>query len=154
MSSAADRPLFFPSLEWFQALQQLANDDPEFRRLGTIDATVGIKAGSEVAVLTFQAVRCETVRAGTDDDLFEVDFYLEMPEEQWQEMLENMKEHGGADRSHTLNTLDLRTPGGIASSATGEQLEADLFFRYNESLQYFFNLSTQLDTIFRDRTTP
>ncbi|MGQ4808100.1 hypothetical protein NKDENANG_01467 [Candidatus Entotheonellaceae bacterium PAL068K] len=154
MNSPSDDPLLFPSIEWFQTLQQLVNADPEFRRLGTIDAVVGIKAGSEICILTFQALQCETVRVGTDDDLFEVDFYLEMSEEQWQEMLENIKQHGRADLSHTLNTLDLRTPGGIASNVTGEQLEADLFFRYNESLQYFFDLSAQIQTTFRNRTPP
>ncbi len=144
-------PLVFPSLEWFQAVQHLANADPEFRRLGSIDTIMGIKAGAEIFVLTFRAFQCETVQPGTDDDLFEVDFCLEMPAAQWQEMLENITEHSGADRSYTLNSLDLRLPGGISSNATGDQYQADLFFRYNESLQYFFNLSAQLRTVFRDR---
>ena len=144
----------FPSLEWFQALQALAHEDPTFRRLGNVDATMGIKAFSEVFILTFRAFRCERVQVGADDDLFEVDFYLEMDADQWQEMLENIKTHGRADASHTLNTLDLRLPGGLASNATGDQYQADLFFRYNESLQRFFDLSAQLDTVFLDRHAP
>jgi hypothetical protein len=83
-----------------------------------------------------------------------MDFVLEMSAEQWQEMLENIKQHGGADLRHTLNTLDLRTPGGIASNATGDQYRADFFFRYNESLQYFFDLSAQLETAFQSSATP
>ena len=141
--------LYFPSLEWFQTIQQLVNDDPEFRRLGSVDARVGIKAGSEIFVLQFRAFRCETVRTGNDDDLLEVDFYIELADDQWQEMLENIKQHGGADHSHTLNSLDLTT-GGIANNATGDQYQIDLFFRYNESLQYLFDLSAQLDTVFED----
>jgi hypothetical protein len=142
--------LVFPSLEWLQALQQLVNADSEFRNLGSVDTTFGIKAFSEVFIVTFRAFQCEAIRAGTDDDLFEVDFTLEMEPDQWQEMIENIKENGAADLNHTLNTLDLRLPGGLASNATGEQYQLDLFFRYNESLQRFFDLSAQLDTVFRD----
>ncbi len=142
--------LYFPSLQWFQALQQLVNEDPEFRRLGSVDARVGIKGGEAIFLLQFRAFRCEAVQAGTDDDLFEVDFSLELSAEQWQDMLENIKQHRGADHKHTLNSLDLTTSGGIANNATGDQYQLDLFFRYNESLQYFFDLSAQLDTVFRD----
>lgn len=141
-------PLIFPSLEWFQALQQLVNADPAFRRLGNIDVTMGIKVGSEIFLVTLRASRCEKVESGIDDDLFDVDFYLEMDADQWQEMLENIKDNGGADSHHTLSTLDQRTPGGIVSSDTDDQSRADYFFRYNQSLQYFFNLSAQLDTTF------
>ena len=89
----------------------------------------------------------------TDDDLFELDFYLDMPPETWQEMLTNIKENGAADHQHTLNTLDLRLPDGLSSNTTGDQFKADMFFRYNESLQQFFNLSAQLETVFRDEVT-
>jgi hypothetical protein len=143
-------PLIFPSLEWFQALQQLANADPAFQRLGNIDTTMGMKVGSEIFLVTFRASRCEKVEPGIDDDLFDVDFYLEMDADQWQAMLENIKENGGADADHTLSTLDQRTPGGIVSSDTDDQSRADYFFRFNQSLQYFFNLSAQLDTTFDD----
>lgn len=144
----------FPSLEWFQALRALANEDPTFRSLGNVDTRMGIKAFSEVFILTFRAFRCERVQAGSDDDLFEVDFYLEMDADQWQEMVEHIKANGRADGRHTLNSLDLRLPGGIASNTTGDQYQADLFFRYNESLQRFFDLSAQLDTVFLDRQAP
>lgn len=154
MSATAGHPLSFPSLEWLQALQQLVNADPEFRRLGSIDTTLGIKVDAAIFVVTFRAFRCEAVRPGTDDELLEMDFVLEMSAEQWQEMLENIQQHGGADLRHTLNTLDLRIQGGIASNATGDQYRADLFFRYNESLQYFFDLSAQLETTFQSRATP
>lgn len=144
--------LYFPSLEWFQTIQQVVNDDPEFRRLGSVDAKVGMKIEEAIFLLQFRAFRCESVQAGTDDDLFEVDFYIELSAEQWQEMLENIKQHGSADHKHTLNSLDLST-GGIANNATGDQYKLDLFFRYNESLQYFFDRSAQLDTVFQSSAT-
>ena len=45
MSSAAEATLVFPSVPWFQALQQLVNADPDFRRIGGIDASLALKAG-------------------------------------------------------------------------------------------------------------
>ena len=146
----AGETLVFPSLQWFEAVQALVNDDAEFRRLGSIDTRMGVKSGSDIFLITFEAFKCIEIGAGEDDDLFELDFYLDMPPETWREMLANIKANGAADHQHTLNTLDLRLPDGLSSNATGDQFKADLFFRYNESLQRFFDVSAQLDTAFSD----
>ncbi|HIN37745.1 MAG TPA: hypothetical protein EYM77_08890 [Dehalococcoidia bacterium] len=147
MSSAAGT-LVFPSVEWFQALQQLVNVDPEFRRLGSIDAAMGVKVGSRVFVVVFEAFECTEVRDGSEADLNDLDFYLELSEADWRELVENTKANGGADRRHTLNTLDLTANDGLAQNATGDQLRGDIFFRVNESLQYFFDQAAKLKTVF------
>lgn len=147
MSSAAST-LVFPSVEWFQALQQLVNVDPEFRRLGSIDAAMGVKVGSKVFVVVFEAFECTEVRDGSEADLDDLDFYLELSEADWRELVENTKANGGADRRHTLNTLDLTANDGLAQNATGDQLRGDIFFRVNESLQYFFDQAAKLETEF------
>tara|TARA_Y100000815_G_scaffold80232_1_gene69369 strand:+ start:109 stop:555 length:447 start_codon:yes stop_codon:yes gene_type:complete len=147
MSSAAGT-LVFPSVEWFQALQQLVNVDPEFRRLGSIDAAMGVKVGSRVFVVVFEAFECTEVRDGSEADLDDLDFYLELSEGDWRELVENTKANGGADRRHTLNTLDLTAADGLAQNATGDQLRGDIFFRVNESLQYFFDQAAKLETVF------
>ena len=147
MSSAAGT-LVFPSVEWFQALQQLVNVDPEFRRLGSIDAAMGVKVGARVFVVVFEAFECTEVRDGSEADLNDLDFYLELSEADWRELVENTKANGGADRRHTLNTLDLTANDGLAQNATGDQLRGDIFFRVNESLQYFFDQAAKLKTVF------
>jgi hypothetical protein len=147
MSSAAGT-LVFPSVEWFQGLQQMVNGDPEFRRLGSIDAAMGVKVGSRVFVVMFEAFECTDVREGNVADLDDLDFYLELSETDWRELIENTKANGGADRRHTLNTLDLTSDDGFAQNATGDQLRGDIFFRVNESLQYFFDLAAKLNTVF------
>ena len=147
MSSAAGT-LVFPSVEWFQALQQLVNVDPEFRRLGSIDAAMGVKVGSRVFVVVFEAFECTEVRDGSEADLDDLDFYLELSEADWRELVENTKANGGAARRHTLNTLDLTANDGLAQNATGDQLRGDIFFRVNESLQYFFDQAAKLETVF------
>ena len=140
--------LAFPSVKWFQAVQDLVNADPEFRRLGSIDATMGVKVGTSIFVVTFEGFECSNVREGTEYDLIDLDFFLEMSESDWQDLIQNTRENGGADLSHTLNTLDLMAEDGISKNATGDQLRADIFFRVNQSLQHFFDTSAKLDTVF------
>ena len=147
MAPSTSGALVFPSLEWFQAIQELVNDDPEFRRLGSIDATMGVKIGPKVFVVTFEAFECSNVREGTEFDLIDLDFFLEMTEEKWNDLIRNTKQNGGADLSHTLNTLDLMAEDGLSQNATGDQLRADIFFRVNQSLQHFFDSSAKLDTV-------
>ena len=148
MSDPVSTALTFPSAAWFQALQELVNNDEEFRRLGNIDAVMGVKVGEKVYVVTFEAFECTDVKEGTEYDLIDADFFLEMTVEQWQDLVTNIRENGAADLSHTLNTLDLMIEGGISDNATGDQLRADIFFRVNQSLQHFFDSSAKLDTVF------
>ena len=148
MSDPVSTALTFPSVEWFQALQELVNSDEEFRRLGNVDAIMGVKVGEKVYVITFEAFECTGVREGTEYDLIDADFFLEMTVEQWQDLVANTRENNGADLNHTLNTLDLTIEGGISDNATGDQLRADIFFRVNQSLQHFFDSSARLNTVF------
>ena len=150
MAASTSGALVFPSVEWFEAIQGLVNDDPEFRRLGSIDATMGVKVGAKVFVVTFEAFECSNVREGTEFDLIDLDFFLEMTEEDWTDLIRNTKENAGADLRHTLNTLDLMAADGLSKNATGDQLRADIFFRVNQSLQHFFDSSAKLDTVFPD----
>lgn len=148
MSSAAEATLVFPSVQWFQALQQLVNADRDFRRIGSVDLSMAVKVGPKIVVIVFEAFECVEVKEGTEDDLVDLDFVLEMSEADWKDLIQNTKENGGADLTHTLNTLDLTKENGLSNNATGDQLRADIFFRVNQSLQHFFDLSAKLDTTF------
>ena len=136
----------FPSKEWFDAVRDMVNNDEAFRRLGTVDARVGVKVGDALYELTFEAFSCEAVREIGESDLRDLDFWLEQSPDQWREMLENIKQHGAADLKHTLNTLDLSMPDGFARSFDG--YKRDTFYRFNQSLQHFFDSSAKLDTQF------
>ena len=116
--------------------------------MGSVDAVMGVKVGERVFVITFEAFECTEVKEGTEYDLIDADFFLEMSVDQWSDLITNTKDNGGADLSHTLNTLDLMIEGGISDNATGDQLRGDIFFRVNQSLQHFFDSSAQLDTVF------
>lgn len=141
-------PIAFPSLAWFEELRRLVNDDPAYRQIGTVDASMGVKVGDEVVVVTFEAFECSSVRSGNEYDLINVDFFIEMEPDAWRAMLENIRANGGAEAGQTLVSLDMLNE--ISTNATGDQLRADMFFRYNQSLQHFFDLSANLNTVFAD----
>ncbi len=141
-------PIVFPSIAWFEELRRMVNDDPAYRQIGTVDASMGIKIGDEVFVITFEAFDCSGVRAGNEYDLINVDFFIEMEWDAWKTMLEDIKANGGAGAGQTLVSLDMLNE--ISTNATGDQLRADMFFRYNQSLQHFFDLSARLNTVFAD----
>jgi hypothetical protein len=138
----------FPSVEWFDSIRTIVNNDPAFRQLGTIDANVGVKVGNKLYELKFEAFECTGVREVSENALRDMDFWLEQPYAQWQEMLQNIKKNGHADLSHTLNTIDLSMPEGFARSTDGYRRDA--FYRFNQSLQDFFNASAKIDTQFAE----
>jgi hypothetical protein len=134
----------FPSTEWLERLAQLAMHDDAYRRFGRVDALVGLKVGDRIFRLTFDVFEIRDIREITADELRDVDFYLDMEPERWQAMLRCILEHGRAEREFTLNSLDLTLPDGLHQNATGDGYRADKFFRFNESLQRFFDLSAHV----------
>ena len=141
----------FPSLEWFEAVRQVFNSDDSFQTGGggTADATAGIKVGEDVFMVVFEGFECSGISQVTEEELDEADFYLVMTADEWREMVTNIKENGAADLKHSLNSLDLaRAPNGLAQTKTDDGYRLDLFFRYNQTFQYFFDASARIDTQF------
>ncbi|MBI2761427.1 MAG: hypothetical protein HYX51_08390 [Chloroflexi bacterium] len=138
----------FPSTEWLQSVANLAMEDERYRRYGRVDALVGIKVGEQMFRLTFDVFDIRDIREISFDELRDLDFYLEMEPERWRAMIESIKAEGHAGLDHTLNSLDLKLPDGLAINAMGDGYRMDKFFRFNESLQRFFDLSSQIETTF------
>lgn len=137
----------FPSVEWFDALKNIVNSDPAFRHNGTVDTVIGVKAGGKIFELTFEAFECAGVREAGEDDLRDMDFWLEQDDDTWKAMIENIKTHGKADLAFTLNTLDLSQAGeGLCRSHDGYRRDA--FYRFNQSIQDYFDASAKIDTQF------
>jgi len=136
----------FPSVEWFEEIRKLVNSDEVFRRLGTVDCRVGVKVGDKIFELNFEAFECVSVKEIAESDLRDLDFWLEQSPEEWREMIENIKGHGSADLKFTLNTIDLSRADGFAKSYDG--YKRDAFYRFNQSLQHFFDSSAKIDTKF------
>ena len=150
MADAMEETAAFPSVQWFDAVRDVFNHDDSYRGAGGgyCNCQAGIKVGDNIFVLTFEGQECSGAVAADDAALDDVDFYLDMAAADWREMIANIQQHGHADLHHTLNTLDLDREDGLATSHHGDQYREDLFFRYNQTLQFFFDASARVKTEF------
>lgn len=140
----------FPSVAWFDAVRGVYNKDDSLRGAGSgsCDCVVGIKVGREFFQLTFEGFECSAAKKVSQADLDVCDFYLHMTSKDWRDMLKNIHDHGHATDNYTLNTLDLGRVEGLAASTHNDQYREDLFFRYNQTLQFFFDASARIKTTF------
>lgn len=141
----------FPSVKWFDSVRRVFNSDESYRGGGggQCHCSTGIEVGSKQRfLLTFAGFECtDAVEVGADG-FAHADFYLTMPKSDWRAMLEDIRTNDGATLHFTLNTLDLDRSDGLATSVHGDQMREDLFFRYNQTLQYFFDASARVKTEF------
>ena len=140
----------FPSVAWFNAVRMVFNGDEAYQGAGGghCNCVAGIKVGNKVFVLTFEALECSEVVGAKDSDLERADFCLEMPLDDWRAMVRNIAKNGNATLEYTLNTLDLEREEGLCTSRHGDQYREDLFFRYNQTFQFFFDASARVNTTF------
>jgi len=140
----------FPSVAWFDAVRRVFNGDEAYQGAGGghCNCVAGIKVGNKVFVLTFEALECSEVVGAKDSDLERADFCLEMPLDDWRAMVRNIAKNGNATLEYTLNTLDLEREEGLCTSRHGDQYREDLFFRYNQTFQFFFDASARVNTTF------
>ncbi len=133
----------FPSTHWFEALAALMREDKaSFRELGPIDCTMVVKVdgpdGCDLFEIAFESFSVRSIRPLERFDDAEPDhFVIEAPRATWREMIENIRANWGPDLEHTLNYLTF--PDDPMRVAGPDQLQVDAFFRYNQSLQRFFN---------------
>jgi hypothetical protein len=136
-------PTLFPSTKWFQALAaRMAGDEPAYRALGAIECTMVVKVdgayGSELHEIVFDGFTVRSVRRLERlEDAAPEHFVLEASLDAWREMIENIRANAGPDLTHTLNYLTF--PDHPMRVTGPDQLEVDAFYRYNQSLQRFFN---------------
>ena len=141
----------FPSTEYFKALKEkMAADQERFRRLGFIDTTfrvrIGLNGKMRNFVLEFEVFELKDVHEVEAIDPKKVDFTIEGDAGVWREMIENILRNGEADTSHDINTL----------AHFGERLKVvyddpdghDKLYRFMESIQKFFDLSSKVEVRF------
>ncbi|MGH8011714.1 MAG: hypothetical protein ACREQ4_04350 [Candidatus Binataceae bacterium] len=141
----------FPSTDYFDALKlRMQAEGERFRRLGFIDTTFGLVVGghdgSRSFVLTFEVFELKDAREVARIDLPAVDFVIEGDAAVWRDMLDNIRRHGEADTAHDINTL---THFGEALRVTYDSPDGhDKLYRFMESIQEFFDLSSQVEVSF------
>jgi hypothetical protein len=97
-------------------------------------------------VLAFEVFELKDVDEVEQLDLAQLDFAIEGEFSVWREMIENIKRHGEADTTHDLNTL---AHFGEALKISYVDPEGhDKLYRFMESIQEFFDLSSKLEVTF------
>ena len=147
------KTLTFPSVEWFAALRSIMNtDELRFKELGTADVSFGVQVDDEdgeipsrVFRIVFEDWVCISVAEVAAEGI-DLDFVMEADFATWQEMIENIEEHGHADLRHTLNFLAL--PGTPLYVNGRDALGTDCFARFNQTLQEFFDSASRLHSEF------
>jgi hypothetical protein len=139
----------FPSVEWFEALRDVVEVDPHWRDFGMMDCAMGVNVGETTIKLVFDGYEVtEIADISANAEAEDLDFTLVMPTERWREMIENIQTNGHADLHHTLNTIDLETPEELAKGE--DYTRRDLFYRFNQTLQDFFDASSSIETTFAE----
>jgi hypothetical protein len=146
--------LTFPSVEWFRELARLMNEHEEaFKRFGDADVTWAVEVqpsapGGQLRKfrLVFEGYGCTAVEEIEPDEDAGIAFTLQASFDTWKEMIENIQANQGPDLHHTLNRLALMDdPIYIACQ---DFLDRDLFARYGQTYQLFFNGAVHIPTTF------
>ena len=140
----------FPEPRWFVALGHLMGAEGElFRRIGYAEVRFVIRVlsddGSRTEALTGVEINgyelSQAVALGDAAD-FDPDFVVCAGRPIWQRMLAEIKQAGRPEPRHTLSSLALMGEELWLESA--DQLREDKFYRFNQTLQEFFNLAAKL----------
>ncbi len=143
----------FPDADWFLALGRLMESRGElFRRIGYVETRCIVRVlpdeegGGAVrnVGLVFEGYALTGARELGRDDIegFDADFAVCARAAVWRRMLEEIARGGRPELRHTLNSLALMGDEMWLESA--DQLREDKFYRFNQSLQEFFNLAARL----------
>jgi len=140
----------FPSLEWFQQVRNVYNSDSSLHKGGggACHTTAAFKVKDQSYLIVFEGLKCADIRQASATEVNDADFVIEMPYELWKGMIANVQSHGKADLAYTLNSIDLQQGESIAYSPVDDQYRQDLFYRYNQNFQDFFDASSRVETTF------
>ncbi len=137
----------FPSLDFFQELQQRMGANPsEFEKLGFCDTVMGVRVVGETShlySLTFEVFECSDVRELSSPDDAEFDFILEAPLSLWREMFESIQKNGLPEPAFTLNSLS--HVGDRMKVVYDEPEGHDKFYRSMATIQAFVDQASDLD---------
>ena len=135
--------------DWFEALGQRMGDEAEsFRRLGYVETRFVVRVLPEgenedgtgtCTGLAFDGYTLTEAKPLPEPWSFDPDFVICGRESAWSRMLDEIERNGRPELRHTLNSLVLL--GDELWLESKDQLREDKFYRYNQSLQEFFNLA-------------
>ena len=137
--------------DWFAGLGQRMGAEAEaFRRLGYLETRFVVRVLPEAegaseddtgtcTGLAFDGYTLSEAKPLSEPWSFDPDFVICGHESAWSRMLDEIERNGRPVLRHTLNSLVLL--GDELWLESKDQLREDKFYRYNQSLQEFFNLA-------------
>jgi hypothetical protein len=140
----------FPEPEWFLALGRLMEAEGElFRRIGYAEVRFAIRVVSDedarvesATGLEFNGYGLSRAEALGDTLSFDPDFVVSGRRAIWGRMLDEIVHCDRPEPRHTLSSLVLM--GEELWLESSDQLREDKFYRFNQTLQEFFNLAAKL----------
>ncbi len=138
--------------DWFAGLGERMGVEAEaFRRLGYFETRFVVRVLPEgdtedgagtCTGLSFDGYTLSEAKSLPEPWSFDPDFVICGRESAWSRMLDEIERNGRPELRHTLNSLVLL--GDELWLESTDQLREDKFYRYNQSLQEFFNLAAGL----------
>ena len=143
----------FPSTDWFGKLAaSMEEDQKTYTQLGPMDCAMIVRVldperGERNFEVVCEALSVTSIREVEDySAAISEHFVIQGSLETWKEMIENIHANDGPDLEHTLNYLTF--PGDPMQVSGPDQLQVDAFYRYNQSIQKFFNAASEIETTY------
>ena len=114
-------------LDWLEAAAEALNGSPAFRKLGSTDLVLGLKAGRVVRIVTFEAFAIVGVATADEPALRDCDIVVDMAPRDWTGYLKRRAKGAGP----SLVGLDLERSVVYAA----DPLQRLKFERYHLTLQ-------------------
>ena len=114
-------------LDWLEEASAELAQDPAFRKLGSTDLVLGLKAGRVVRVVTFEAFGISSIDSVAEPALRDCDLVLEMTPREWTNYLRRRAKATGP------SLIALELDRGIVRAA--DPLQRLKFERYHLTLQ-------------------
>jgi hypothetical protein len=126
------------SAAWLTRAQTRVNADPAFRKRGSIDIAMIVKAGNDAHLVRFAGFSCHTVQQVTAHEMRDADIVITMSPELWARFVEGRRDGTG----RTLIEFDA-TDAVVTAANPRKKLD---FQRYHTSLQAFFDAGATADS--------
>lgn len=138
----------FPDPDWFEDLATRMKGE-RFRRLGFVETRFVVSVLPDAdgegqtrldTGLVFEGYGLAEAKRLSEPWSFDPDFLICGRASVWQRTLEEVARSGRPELRHTLNSLVLL--GDELWLESRDQIREDKFYRYNQTLQEFFNLAS------------
>ena len=124
-----------PALDWLTLAKNRANKSPQFRALGSMNATICFQSGKHASNVTFKAFKVDSVTPIEGDAVGDQPIVISMSTREWNSYLYNRR----MKRAPNLLSLD-QERGVVKTKSTIARLD---FERILKSIQEFIDLGAK-----------